>query len=1002
MKNDYFLENDIRVNERLTKALLFFVPLIFVFYLLVSRHIFSFSAGQVTALVPACCFFLLSPYIISRFKVDNTFLKYYIVIDISIFVAFLNMVPQSRLYLACVLGVVISLLYFDPILTAFSGVMNYLLLFAIVLYEAFLKTDSYRSAFSSAFLGLGIYTIEFLIVSPVAYFIALNVKKRIEEENHLAMRLEGATKRYELALESSRDVIYEYDIAEDRFTYYGVLLGSDKRDREEAREAVVIEHMMVMLQSGHVLHPDDVRLIESIIAGNDQDLVQIRMVNGDDFDWFEVESNLIYEDNYAVRIVGKIRNITEAKLEEQEFLHTSRKDSLTGFYDKIVGVRIIRRHMTQVGRTDTQQFLYIALKNADEIAKTCGQVYLDALLLRLADILIEEISDMDLPVRLSRTEFVLYLVNRNPAMTDQLMVRIRTELSRVFVSEDIPEGMNIRMDVFESLNALEEGTQISEADRGYYDGEADSYRSDMVSFAFNLLERSKDFESAVNLLLDRIGNMYRLDSVRILKGTSIRNVYRCVYEWISVEAENDSIGKILGTDTDVSGLRQKPDVFLCDSADISEDGGYFLFQGATFKGAMRAMLEDTLMEITNSMATFIGKRFADSANRAKSDFLSSVSHEIRTPVNAIAGYADLILQESTSNVVENYAENIKTSSNNLLGIINDILDLSKIEAGKFQIVPDRYFFHEIVQEVKNIMYIQIGEAPVSLVTNIDPNLSDGLIGDGMRIRQILINLLNNAIKFTEEGEIGLDISWTITAPEEGVMTCCVWDTGIGIREDEVDKIFSAYEQADTRRNHRIKGTGLGLAITKELVELMNGSIRVESEYEKGTRITFTLPQEVFDPTPYDYNESKEVKASKKPVVPFTAPWSRVLLVDDNQVNLEVAKALLSHYKVMMETASSGREALALLEQDTFFDLIFMDHIMPEMDGLETATAIRKSGNPVLESIPIVALTANAAARDMEEQFILAGMNGYLQKPIDLNELAKVMVRFIPEEKKEVS
>ncbi len=1002
MKSDHFQDNDIRVNERLTKALLLFVPLILAAFLPVGRHIVSIPENELYSLVPVCFFFLSSPFILGLFKPASSFLKYYTIIDISVFVAFLNMIPFKGLYPACVLGVVISLLYFDPVLTAFSGIMNYLLLICVFGYDVFIKSKDHQVAFMASLPGIGIYSLEFLIVAPVAYIIALRVTRRIEEGNRLAMKLEGATKRYELALDSSRDVIYEYDIAEDRFKYYGVLLGSDMRDKEEAREAVVIDHMMVMLQQGHVLHPDDVGLIEDIIAGNDSDLVQVRMVNGDDFDWFEVESKVIYEDNYAVRIVGKIRNITGTKMEEQEFLHTSRKDSLTGFYDKIVGMRIIRRHMTQVGRMDTQQFLYIALKNAEDIGKSCGSVYLDALLLRLADILIEEVSDMDLPVRLSKTEFVLYLVNRNPAMTEQLMARVRSELSRVYVSDDIPEGMNLRMDVYDTLDDLEQGTGSSEDDPGYYDSMDDSYRNDMVSFAFNLLERSKDFENAINLLLDRIGNMYRLDSVRILRGTSIRNVYRCVYEWIAPEAENDTIGHILGMDTDVGGLRQKSDVFLCDSADISEDGGYFLFYGSVFKGAMRPVLEEKLKELTNIMATFIGKRFADSANRAKSDFLSSVSHEIRTPVNAIAGYADLILHESTSNVVENYAENIKTSSNNLLGIINDILDLSKMEAGKFQIVPERYFLHEIIQEVKNIMYIQIGDSPVSLVTNIDSSVGDGLIGDGMRIRQIFINLLSNAVKFTEEGQIGIDISWDTTAPEEGILTCCVWDTGIGIREDELHKIFSAYEQTDTRHKHRIKGTGLGLAITKQLVELMNGTIRVESEYGKGTRMVFTLPQEMFDAAPYDYNESSEAKASRKPVVPFTAPWGRVLLVDDNQVNLEVAKALLSHYKVMMETASSGREALKILEQDTFFDLIFMDHIMPEMDGLETATAIRKSGNPALDGIPIVALTANADVQDMEEQFILAGINGYLQKPIDLNELAKIMVRFIPDEKKEAS
>ena len=248
--------------------------------------------------------------------------------------------------------------------------------------------------------------------------------------------------------------------------------------------------------------------------------------------------------------------------------------------------------------------------------------------------------------------------------------------------------------------------------------------------------------------------------------------------------------------------------------------------------------------------------------------------------------------------------------------------------------------------------------------------------------------------------MGLELKWTQNTADTGVLSGSVWDTGIGIKEEEIDKVFSAYEQADVRRNKGIRGTGLGLAITRQLLELMNGSIRASSEYGKGTRFSFVIPQGVFDRTPHDYNAPKSQKNSSALLVPFVAPWARVLLVDDNRVNLEVAKGLLGKYEVKIETAMGGREAVSILERDSDFDMIFMDHLMPDMDGIEATQAIRSMGNPVLETIPIVALTANAI-KGMEEEFLVSGMNGFLAKPIDLAELAKVMERFIPEDKKEI-
>ncbi len=998
MKDAFFGKNDIRINSYLSKALLFFVPVLPVLMLLVDLSLIRFERFSLPLVSLIFAVGLILPALLRLFGVPASFLKYFIVMDISIMAGLLEVYPHTAVYLSMLLGIVISLLYIDPKLTVYICFMDYIIMIVSIGIRSYLTMGVIdRTAVDE----LIVRSVEYAAISVIACVIAYLTRKRLEDEQELAMLLEDANNRYELALDSSKDVIYEYDIAKDELKYYGSLRTGRVKGSTVARHPNIFEHLMATLQRGHMLHPDDVRLIEGVVSGNSEEKIQVRMLSEDDYDWFEVESNVIYQNNSAVRIVGNIRNITLEKEEEQEFLNVSRKDALTGFYDKMVGIRIIRRHMTQVGRTDTQQFLYVLLENAEAIAETNGAVFLDALLLRLADILKDEVADMDLPVRFSQTEFVLYLANRTPAMLEQMTVRIRQEAAHVYVGGGNSEGLKLRIEAYPSLAALEMETGASESDPGFFASEDDSYRNDMVSFAFNLLERTEDLDNAVNLLLDRTGSMYRLDSVRILRGTSMRGIYRCVYEWRMAEALEEGITSILNNDVDIDSMKQRSDMYIYDSPEISEDGGCFVFQGDAFTGGSRDMVAEKLDALARIMSTFVGKKYADSANRAKSDFLSSMSHEIRTPMNAIAGFAELILQEEDAGeTILNYADNIKTSSNNLLAIINDILHLSKIEPGKFEIIPERYFLHGIVEEVRNIMLIQIGSSDVEFVLNMSEDICDGLVGDALRIRQILINLLNNAVKFTSHGQVGLDMSWVSEGPENGVLKGVVWDTGMGIKEEDIDMIFSAYEQADLKKNHGIRGTGLGLAITRELVELMNGTIWVESEYGGGTKMIFSIRQSVFDNSVYDYTKKSEHKVHTTHTVPFTAPWARVLIVDDNKVNIEVAKGLLSKYEVQMVTAAGGREALAVLELDTDFDLIFMDHLMPGMDGIETTQAIRAMGNPVLEKIPIVALSANAV-KGMEESFLLSGMDSYLAKPIDLGELAKIMMRFIPDAKKAI-
>ena len=405
---------------------------------------------------------------------------------------------------------------------------------------------------------------------------------------------------------------------------------------------------------------------------------------------------------------------------------------------------------------------------------------------------------------------------------------------------------------------------------------------------------------------------------------------------------------------------------------------------------------DALSELSSIIASFILKQMADQASAAKSNFLSSMSHEIRTPMNAIAGFSELILSEKNiSEKTKNYAGNIRSSANNLLGIINQILDFSKIESGKFEIIEDDYAVSSLLNDITSIIGVQISEKPVRFIVNIGKHIPEGLYGDVMRIRQIFINILNNSVKYTDRGEIELNVDWKQKDQDSGELIASVRDTGIGIKDEDMPKLFESFMQIDTRRNRGITGTGL--AVCKNLINLMNGHIEVKSVYGEGSTFSFSIPQKVIDPSETSFVYGEVMTAPGEFALSFVCPDVRILVVDDNRVNLEVAKGLMSRYGADIDEAMSGAEALARLEDNGPYDVIFMDHMMPGMDGIETTVKIREEGY----TLPVIALTANAI-KGVEAEFLNAGMNDYLTKPIELKRLEEIMDRWIPENRKKTS
>lgn len=387
------------------------------------------------------------------------------------------------------------------------------------------------------------------------------------------------------------------------------------------------------------------------------------------------------------------------------------------------------------------------------------------------------------------------------------------------------------------------------------------------------------------------------------------------------------------------------------------------------------------------------------ANRAKSDFLANMSHEIRTPINAIMGMNEMILREGTEPVVREYAQNIESASKALLSLVNDILDFSKVEAGKIDILPGNYRLGNLLSEVSTMINVKAEQKKLSFIINVGEELPNELEGDAVRIRQVLINLLNNAVKYTNDGGITMTITGEklAEASDITVFRFAVADTGIGIKPEDMKNLFKNFVRLDLNRNRSVEGTGLGLALTKRLAQAMGGDVEVTSEYGVGSTFTLVLPQKVVGTAKvgnFQAAGKDNARRQEGHKVSFVAPEANVLVVDDRELNLLVVSGLLKETKVNVVTANSGPKSLELMKKESF-DLVLMDHMMPEMSGIEAMEQAKKI--PGYDRIPFIVLTANAIV-GMREMYISKGFVEYLSKPIDGDLLEETLRQYLPPEK----
>ncbi|MBQ5677117.1 MAG: response regulator, partial [Lachnospiraceae bacterium] len=383
------------------------------------------------------------------------------------------------------------------------------------------------------------------------------------------------------------------------------------------------------------------------------------------------------------------------------------------------------------------------------------------------------------------------------------------------------------------------------------------------------------------------------------------------------------------------------------------------------------------------------------ANAVKAEFLANMSHEVRTPINAMLGFNEMIMKETQESQTAEYAVNVKAAGTALISIINDIFDFTNMEASRLELSHSTYSTRELLQDMVTYADYNVGKKNLKLFTYIDENLPRELSGDAMRITQVLNNLISNAVKYTKKGFVAVTIKWEQITPDRGEMFVSVEDSGIGIRPEDMDKITEYFIRTDMKRNQHIQGLGLGLSIVTKILNLMNSTLQIKSEYEKGSEFSFRLMQDVVDPAPvgkvewrHDFQFLLQESRGRK----FVAPDAKILSVDDNAVNLDLFCGILKDTKVKIDTAMNGEEALELIRKNKYH-IIFLDHMMPVMDGMKTLEIIKEER--LCPETAVIALTANAVG-GMEKRYLGAGFHAYMTKPIEGKRLKDMVRRFLPQ------
>ena len=892
-------------------------------------------------------------------------------------------------------------------------------------------------------------TYELVLLSETINFM-INKRKNME------MALREERERYLVALESTEDTIVEYAVDTDNFTVYYF----DYNNKHYSDlTAVVIDEFMSRVERGEVCHKSDKALFKSFLRGNSAGNLRIRIkttivshvfnvIPDGEYFWFSFKASCITdEDGAVVKTIGLARQITEQMREENSRLESARRDVTTKLYNREYGLHRLKSSSSHYG------VCVLHIRDYDVFETYYGRIFGSVVLMRIGAILQSVLSDeSDIVIRMGNDEFLLCFANYNKKTVKSKIERIKQKTADLYIGENPDLKLNMKFGIAypatnsDNVNTMERAYQNLSENRTYKKQKPiavsiDVSKDNVVAFALEFFERTADLKSTIKLLMCVLGDMFSLSQIVICSYSEELGANNVAYQWcksgelpykkniekiaredfLEFESLLDENGVALITGDGLPNASKGVKTLLClsenanDSEEIYccatyENGinvGRVIFKKKKARNSDASVWNSadmsSLYEVVKIIAAHISIDKSNFASRAKSEFLSRMSHEIRTPMNAIIGMTR-IAKESAGDAEKLKAslDKIDFSANHLLALINDILDMSRIESGKMKIESEKFSLKTFIETIDILVRPQIEVNAITLSLKLDVEHT-AVVGDEYRLRQVIVNLLSNAGKFTEPGgKVDLIIEEVRDcAPGRencGVFRFTVKDTGIGISQEDQSEVFKAFEQArvnNTAKN-RSAGTGLGLAISTNLVASMGGKIELVSELGKGSTFFFTLELELADES-----ETQEIEVNRG--VRKSLKGTNILLAEDIEVNIEIAKHVLENAGCVVDVAMNGQEALEKFKaaKPNHYDIILMDIQMPVMDGLTATKEIRKCAldprrnRKDAATIPIIAMTANAFDDDTKRS-VESGMNGHISKPFEVDRLFAIIESFLPD------